>query len=195
MGEGSLPPMAYGTLEDNLPPGITYARQARRLYVGSITAEGTEENIAEFFNAKMREMNFAQDDKVEVESANPVISVQVNHEKSYAFLEFRSSDEASSAMSFDGIMFQGKMLQIRRPKDYLGNEFMSAMHVPGVVSTNVPDNPWKIFIGGLPSYLTEDQVIELLKSFGEVKAFNLVKEMNGASKVYSKLYYTMVGTR
>ena len=189
MGEGSLPPMAYGTLEDNLPPGITYARQARRLYVGSITAEGTEENIAEFFNAKMREMNFAQDDKVEVESANPVISVQVNHEKSYAFLEFRSSDEASSAMSFDGIMFQGKMLQIRRPKDYLGNEFMSAMHVPGVVSTNVPDNPWKIFIGGLPSYLTEDQVIELLKSFGEVKAFNLVKEMNGASKVCSKLYF------
>lgn len=83
--------MAYGTLEDNLPPGITYARQARRLYVGSITAEGTEENIAEFFNSKMREMNFAQDDKVEVEGAQPVISVQINHEKSYAFLEVRPS--------------------------------------------------------------------------------------------------------
>jgi hypothetical protein len=37
----------------------------------------------------------------------------------------------------------------------------------------VPDSPNKVFIGGLPSY---DQVMELLKSFGELKAFNLVKE-------------------
>lgn len=98
-------------------------------------------------------------------------------------LQFRSPEESTSAMSFDGVMFQGESLKIRRPKDYLGAEYMSAMHIPGVVSTNVPDTPNKIFIGGLPSYLTEDQVVELLKSFGEVRAFNLVKEMNGSSKV------------
>jgi RNA recognition motif-containing protein len=40
----------------------------------------------------------------------------------------------------------------------------------------VPDSPNKVFIGGLPSYLNDDQVMELLKSFGELKAFNLVKE-------------------
>lgn len=28
----------------------------------------------------------------------------------------------------------------------------------GVVSTVVPDSPYKIFIGGLPNYLNEDQV-------------------------------------
>ena len=86
-------------------------------------------------------------------------------------------------MAFDGIMLMGEMLKIRRPKDYLGPEFMAGYHVPGVISTNVPDSPHKIFIGGLPSYLTDEQVIELLKSFGEVRSFNLVKEMNGSSKV------------
>lgn len=30
--------------------------------------------------------------------------------------------------------------------------------MPGVVSTVVPDSPHKIFIGGLPNYLNEDQV-------------------------------------
>jgi hypothetical protein len=30
--------------------------------------------------------------------------------------------------------------------------------VPGVISTVVPDSPHKIFIGGLPNYLNEDQV-------------------------------------
>ena len=32
-------------------------------------------------------------------------------------------------------------------------------HLPGVVSTVVPDGPWKIFCGGLPTYLTDDQVL------------------------------------
>lgn len=35
----------------------------------------------------------------------------------------------------------------------------SAITVPaGVISTVVPDSPHKIFIGGLPNYLNEDQV-------------------------------------
>jgi len=33
-----------------------------------------------------------------------------------------------------------------------------SVHIPGIVSTNVPDSPNKIFIGGLPSYLNEEQV-------------------------------------
>lgn len=60
------------------------------------------------------------------------------------------------------------------------------MHDPAV-----PDTPNKIFIGGLPLYLTEDQVTELLKSFGELRAFNLVKDAaTGQSKVV-KLIFTI----
>lgn len=41
----------------------------------------------------------------------------------------------------------------------------SAISVPaGVISTVVPDSPHKIFIGGLPNYLNEDQVRLLLSS-------------------------------
>ena len=88
-------------------------------------------------------------------------------------------------MAFDGIIFINGPLKIRRPKDYGGMEITSSpgVHVPGVVSTNVPDSINKIFVGGLPAYLNEEQVMELLKSFGELKAFNLVRENgNGASK-------------
>lgn len=71
------------------------------------------------------------------------------------------------------------MLKLRRPKDYLGSEFgPGGNHIPGVVSTNVPDTPNKIFVGGLPSYLNDVQVMELLQSFGELRSFNLVKEGN-----------------
>lgn len=92
-------------------------------------------------------------------------------------------------MAFDGIVFQAQTLKIRRPKDYQPPEGtiqeVPQIHVPGVISTNVPDSENKIFIGGLPLYLNDEQVIELLTAFGELKAFNLVKENNiGPSKVY-----------
>lgn len=64
-------------------------------------------------------------------------------------------------MAFDGINFKGQSLKIRRPHDYQPMPGMSEapnITVPGVVSTVVADSPHKIFIGGLPNYLNEDQV-------------------------------------
>ena len=94
-------------------------------------------------------------------------------------------------MAFDGIIFLSGPLKIRRPKDYGGDiAGTSNVHVPGVVSTNVPDSINKVFVGGLPTYLNEEQVMELLKSFGELKAFNLVRENgNGPSKARNYLAY------
>uniref|UniRef100_A0A8C3W8L3 Splicing factor U2AF subunit n=1 Tax=Catagonus wagneri TaxID=51154 RepID=A0A8C3W8L3_9CETA len=61
---------------------------------------------------------------------------------------------------------------------------------PGVVSTVVPDSAHKLFIGGLPNYLNDDQVKELLTSFGPLKAFNLVKDSaTGLSKGYAFCEY------
>jgi splicing factor U2AF subunit len=58
------------------------SRQSRRLYVGSITYEANEENIAAFFNAKMIETGLGTGGP-----GDAVIGVQINHEKSYAFVE------------------------------------------------------------------------------------------------------------
>ncbi len=41
----------------------------------------------------------------------------------------------------------------------------------------------RIFVGGLPYYLTDDQCRELLGSFGAIKSFDLVKDRDtGNSK-------------
>eukprot|EP00002_Diphylleia_rotans_P038925 TRINITY_DN8917_c0_g1_i1.p2 TRINITY_DN8917_c0_g1~~TRINITY_DN8917_c0_g1_i1.p2 ORF type:complete len:223 (-),score=53.70 TRINITY_DN8917_c0_g1_i1:251-919(-) len=44
------------------------------------------------------------------------------------------------------------------------------------ISSVVPDGPNKIFIGGLPQYLNELHIKQFLTNFGQLKAFNLVKE-------------------
>merc|ERR1739838_785921 len=92
--------------------------------------------------------------------------------------------------------FKGQSLKLRRPHDYQPMPGMSEnpnYNVPGVVSTVVPDSPHKIFIGGLPTYLNEDQVKELLMSFGQLRAFNLVKDSaTGLSKGYAFCEYVDV---
>jgi hypothetical protein len=66
---------------------------------------------------------------------------------------------------FLGINFKGQSLKIRRPHDYQPMPGMTdtvSINAPvlGVISTVVPDSPHKIFIGGLPNYLNEDQVCQ-----------------------------------
>ncbi|KAJ6518678.1 hypothetical protein C8R45DRAFT_1084787 [Mycena sanguinolenta] len=167
---GLPPPMPVQTFGMGMGGNPNLSRQSRRLYIGSITPEVTETNLADFFNVKMEEMKIGTGGP-----GNPVLAVQCNYEKNYAFVEFRSAEDATSAMAFDGIIFINGPLKIRRPKDYGGMDLSGSpgVHVPGVVSTNVPDTINKVFVGGLPAYLNEEQVMELLKSFGELKAFNL----------------------
>jgi splicing factor U2AF subunit len=168
---------------------LTLARQAKRLYVGNIPFSITEGEIERFFNATMKELNIAKSGE------NPVVSVSINHDKNYAFVEFRDSEEASAAMAFDGINFQGQALKIRRPKEYQAPS-SNPDDSPGVtyiggVSSNVQDTPNKLFIGGLPAYLNDEQVIELLKVFGELKSFNLVKDtVTNLSKGYAFCEYS-----
>ncbi|XP_059536742.1 splicing factor U2AF 65 kDa subunit-like [Myotis daubentonii] len=167
--------------------GSQMTRQARRLYVGNIPFGLTEEAMMDFFNAQMRLGGLTR------APGHPVLAAQINQDKGFAFLEFRSVDETTQAMAFDGIIFQGQSLKIRRPHDYQplpGLSESPSAYLPGVVSTVVPDSAHKLFVGGLPSYLNEDQVKELLTSFGPLKAFHLVKDgATGLSKGYAFCEY------
>ncbi|KAH9479575.1 Splicing factor U2AF 65 kDa subunit [Psilocybe cubensis] len=187
---GLPPPMPVQTFGMGIGANPNLSRQSRRLYIGSITPDVNEQNLADFFNSKMIEMSIGTGGP-----GNPVLAVQCNYEKNYAFVEFRSAEDATAAMAFDGIIFINGPLKIRRPKDYGGMEMASpGVHVPGVVSTNVPDSINKVFVGGLPTYLNEENVMELLKSFGELKAFNLVRENGtGASKGFAFFEYVDAG--
>ena len=44
------------------------------------------------------------------------------------------------------------------------------------ISKSVADGPNKIFVGSIPNYLTDEQVMELLKAFGELKGFCIVRD-------------------
>jgi splicing factor U2AF subunit len=125
--------------------------------------------------------------------APPVLSVYINREKCFAFVELTSIELTTACCQLDGIQYSGcqppATLRIRRPNDYMPNSLPPNIPPPpvfnmaalGIISTTVADGPNKVFIGGLPYHLTEDNVKELLSAFGALKSFHLVKEA-GASQ-------------
>ncbi|TIB36020.1 hypothetical protein E3P86_02584 [Wallemia ichthyophaga] len=155
----------------NLPPTLedfTGSRASRRVFIGDIKPNHNEENLTKLFNDKMSTI-----DQVAKIPGDATVNVTVKHDRGYAYVEFRNSEEATLALQFDGTIFQGESIQVKRP-DVVLEELQSKQG--NNVSGTVPDSDQKIFVGSLPSFLTDEQVMELLSSFGELRSFNLVKE-------------------
>lgn len=147
-----------------------------------------------FFNLQLNGLNV-------VESTDPCVLCQVSKDQSFALLEFRHASEATVALALDGISMEpddttngagngdGRGLKIQRPKDYIVPAVAEdTPYEPGVVSKVVIDTPNKISIANLPPYLTEEQVMELLTSFGELKALVLVKDVGTEESRVSHRY-------
>ncbi|KAJ4290119.1 hypothetical protein N0V88_006626 [Collariella sp. IMI 366227] len=161
------------------------SRQSKRLILSNLPPSATDDSVINFFNLQLNGLNV-------IENADPCLLCHIAPERAFAMVEFRNSTDATVALALDGISMEADDaqaangngtapagLQIRRPRDYI---------VPAVVedpnydpdsdvpSSVVLDSPNKISVTNLPLYLTEDQVMELLVSFGKLKSFILVKD-------------------
>lgn len=160
--------------------------------MGGLPFGATEQTVIEFFNAQMRAA------KLNNKTRDPIQAVRINMDKNFAFLEFKERSECTNALAFDGIEFRGAPLKIRRPLDYQPPEddedlALPQIHVKGIVSTIVKDSVNKVFLGGLPNYMNDDQVKELLEAFGPLRGFNLVKDSTtGFSKGFGFAEYVDV---
>lgn len=163
----------------------TNSRQAKRLIVSNLPASATEESVLAFFNLQLNGLNV-------IESTDPCSLAQLSADHTFALLEFKTPADATVALALDGQSMEAddapadgvangsgiaSGLQIRRPKDYIVPAVVDdPTYEPGRVSSVVIDTPSKISVTNIPPYLTSEQVLELLNSFGELKAFVLVQD-------------------
>jgi len=152
----------------------------------------SEEELRQFFNVTMIAAQGA--DRVPGES---VVGVYINPEKRFAFIQFRNREEAAQALDLDGINFRGQRLRLGPATQAQGPGLSRLLPVKplnvqrlGIVSTQVPDGPNKIYIGGLPVSLTDSQIKELLSTYGALKAFHLFRDIGtGLSRGYAFAEY------
>ena len=158
------------------------ARQSKRLFAYNLPASVTEEDIIQFFNLQMNGLNVTK-------GVDSCISANIATDRSFALLEFKQPMDATLALAFDGITMEQhvsemngngagavKGLELKRPKDYIVPSADEDAYTPREVSAEVPDTANKISLTNIPPYLTDDQVTELVKSFGDLKAFVTVRD-------------------
>lgn len=178
-------------------PGA-HTKHARRIYVGGIPPNSTENEISKFFN------DIICDGVAPVQLDQlPVLSVYLNLDKCFAFVELSSIELTTACMNYlDGVSYSHRggtcNLRIRRPNDFkqdqlppnLGPTPVLNLNKVGVIQSTVPDGPGKVFIGGLPYHWTDDQVKELLAAIGTLKAFHLIRDPGSiTSKGYAFCEY------
>jgi splicing factor U2AF 65 kDa subunit len=171
------------------------ARQSKRLFVYNLPVSVSEQDIVEFFNLQLNGLNV-------IKTSDPCISASMAEDKTFALLEFKQPSDTTVALALDGITMgqhlsemngngagQVKGLDIKRPKDYIVPSASEDAYTEGEMSSEVPDTANKICVSHIPPYLTDEQVIELLKPFGVLKAFTMVRD-NGTQE--SRVSHTPV---
>lgn len=174
------------------------ARQSKRLFVYNLPASVTEDGLLQFFNLQLNGLNV-------IKGTDPCVQANIAEDRSFALVEFKTPSDATVALAMDGITMEEhhtemngngdatpKGLEIRRPKDYIVPSADEDAYTEGEISSEVPDTANKLAITNLPPFLTDDQVLELLKAFGELKAFVLVRDADAAeSRVRARLLLGM----
>jgi splicing factor U2AF subunit len=153
-----------------------------------------ERELAELFNTTLASVEGRTPS-----ASNAVVNVRKDPVKSFAFMEFATPEDADIAMCMTGVLLKGQQLKIKRPTNYEEfDEFVNhkpkqwkiaglntVQNTPGYVARQVPDGPNKVFLGGLPSALTTEQVKMLVGVFGDLQGFALKMDtVTGMNKGY-----------
>jgi len=161
------------------------ARQSKRLFLYNIPASTSDDGLVNWFNLHLNGLNVTK-------AVDPCVTVNISKDRTFAIAEFKTAEDTTVALALDGEQMEEhvteangsaaggvKGLEVKRPKDYIvpspDPEEYNTLGEDGI-STEVPDSEHKISISNIPPYLTEEQVTELVKSFGDLKAFVLVKD-------------------
>jgi len=158
---------------------------------GNLAVTPTEKELMDFFNVTM-----VAAQGFDRRPGNSVINVYISPESRYSFIHFRSREEAAQALDLDGISFRGERLRLgpshhngQAPPRMTGIRRLNVDRLQ-ILSTQVPDGPHKIYIGGLPPSLTDVQVKELLSTFGPIKGLFLSSDdKTGLNKGYAFAEY------
>merc|ERR1740139_1065815 len=91
-------------------------RHARRLYIGHLPPDLDEEEVHQFFrdaiHTALGETNSPHAD-------DPILSVYINKERRFAFVEFKTMDICTACLALDGVDVCNKgKVKIKRPNDY-----------------------------------------------------------------------------
>ena len=168
MGLGPLapisPPISNCTKESSTNASTPAAKQARRVYIGNLPLGVSDEALTVFLNKCMS--------KLDPSKSNSVTSCAVSQEKNYAFADMETADDATLAQQLDGVILEGQVLKIGRPREF--QEVTTAVATAGLNLTPTGNN--YVIMNGFPLFLVEGHIKHLVQPFGDLRTFALLRD-------------------
>ncbi|CZU00385.1 splicing factor U2AF large subunit [Plasmodium falciparum NF54] len=185
-------------------------KKQRKLYIGNIPPNSKQEDVVDFFNNSI--LAVIKDSSLDVKIGDvqlmPVIKCEIfNSDSRFCFLEFRTVQITWLCLKLDSIPYNNYCLRIGRPHDYIpppeGDPAFTTVFTdinmdvfeklrpskPVNVKTS-SDEENRLYIQNLPHDLKDEQIKDLLEQFGDLKAFNIIKDLNtGLNKGYGFFEY------
>jgi splicing factor U2AF 65 kDa subunit len=150
----------------------------REVYVGGIPTDLDESLLIAFFSSAMQRLCLT------LAPTNPILHCRL--QPKFAFLEFRSSQEASNCLNLNGIPFMGHLLRVSRPTNYLGPLFN--FYSWGELAARWVSGELKLLLSGSPS-----PVIQLSNMVSQDDRFNstvieeIIWDLNNECEQYGTL--------
>eukprot|EP00357_Protocruzia_adherens_P022616 CAMPEP_0115015800 /NCGR_PEP_ID=MMETSP0216-20121206/27011_1 /TAXON_ID=223996 /ORGANISM="Protocruzia adherens, Strain Boccale" /LENGTH=381 /DNA_ID=CAMNT_0002386043 /DNA_START=21 /DNA_END=1166 /DNA_ORIENTATION=- len=168
----------FGTERETKNP-LDATNSARKLVISNIPDAITPNGLREFFNVAL----FTTDSRLKLDP--PVINAEVFKDKDYAIIEFRIADHVQTCQSLDGCEYLDKKLKITPFDKFTFPSAISDVSLGnpalGLVTTQEKREDNKIYMGGIPTYLGDDDVRQLAEAFGELKQYTLIKDPDNPS--------------
>eukprot|EP01084_Bolivina_argentea_P163508 284449_1 len=180
----TIPPLVFTKSESVLSPPLNGAAASKvdksdlELFVGNTPPQGNASEVVlrTFLNAAMHQVGLA------MAPGDAVVSVRISNK--YSFMRLRTVEEATKALSLNGIPFAGTMLNVRRPSSYKGTETEAPTwqmvtgaitgHGGGAVVDVAPKTHREIHVGGVSPEMhalaIETFLSEAMKQVGLVPA-------------------------
>lgn len=163
----------------------------RELYVGNLPAGITAAQLVQFLN------QVAQAVKVNALPGEPILSATMGGGGLFAFVEFRTAEEAANGLRLNGVELLGCQLKVGRPKGYADGQPGQApgmLALPGSAGGGTPGQlalpgapgqggaavvsaiDHRLCLINVPTFVSEERIRELLITFGQLKFFALQKD-------------------
>lgn len=114
-----------GKERKNDPAGPA-TRHARRLYFGGFGPHVDESRLRAFLNESIATALGETNDN------SYTLSIYVNHDKAFAFVELKSIELASACLELDGLVMEGAPLKVQRANEYKPELVLDSLRGPPV---------------------------------------------------------------
>jgi len=173
----------------NIPEGLRqkcYETEKNPLAVaiGNIPLGASKTELLTFFTTLLTSLR--------PDFVNPIRDIEIGSTKNFAIMELDTKDIRDYTLSLENLELKGYKLQIKKVKGFFNKIYdaeAAGVDLFGNFSTGGKTEEGKLYIGGIPLYLKEDDIRKICEAFGFLKFFNCVKDHEGNHKGYCFIEY------